>query len=81
MTGDRPNLKKTKNKTKNIGACVSSLINPFSPSRVAKFNLKVGSQRTTKIENLVVIIILVALILLPYYFYVVLVPRLLSFIW
>ena len=35
--------------------------------RVAKFYLKVGSRRTTKIENLVVlVIILVALILLTY---------------
>ena len=37
--------------------------------RVAKFNPKSGSQRTTKIENLVVfVIILVALILLAYLF-------------
>ena len=35
---------------------------------VAKFNLKVGSQRATKIKDLVVlIIILVVLILVPYY--------------
>ena len=41
--------------------------------RVAKFDPKVGSQRTTKIKNLVVlVIILVVLILLPYYMYVVL---------
>ena len=43
-------------------------------NRVAKFDLKVGSQRTTKIKNLVnLVIILVVLILLPYYMYVVLV--------
>ena len=43
-------------------------------SRVAKFDPKVGSRRTTKIKNLVVlVIILVVLILLPYYMYVVLV--------
>ena len=42
--------------------------------RVAKFDLKVGSRRTTNIQNLVVlIIILVVLILLPYYMWVVLV--------
>ena len=42
--------------------------------RVAKFDRKVGSQRTTKIKNLVVlVIILVVLILLPYRMYVVLV--------
>ena len=42
--------------------------------RVAKFDPKVGSRRTTKIENLVVLdIILVVLILLPYYMDVVLV--------
>ena len=36
-------------------------------SRVAKFESKVGSRRTTKIENLVVLdIFLVALILIPY---------------
>ena len=36
--------------------------------RVAKFDKKVGSWRTTKIKNLVVlVIILVVLILLPYY--------------
>ena len=41
-------------------------------NRVAKFDPKVGSRRTTKIENLVVlVIILVVLILLPYYMYVV----------
>ena len=41
--------------------------------RVAKFDLKVGSRRTTKINDLVVLInILVVLILLPY-MYVVLV--------
>ena len=41
---------------------------------VAKFDPKVGSQRTTKIKNLVVlVIILVVLILLLYYMYVVLV--------
>ena len=39
--------------------------------RVAKFDPKVGSRRTTKIKNLVVlVIILVVLILLPYYMYV-----------
>ena len=39
-----------------------------SSSRVAKFDPKVGSRRTTKIKNLVVlVIILVVLILLPYY--------------
>ena len=38
--------------------------------RVAKFDPKVGSQRTTKIKNLVVlVIILVVLIMLPYYMY------------
>ena len=37
-------------------------------SRVAKFDPKVGSRRTTKNKNLVVLfIILVVLILLPYY--------------
>ena len=42
--------------------------------RVAKFDPKVGSRRTTKIKNLVVlIIILVVLILLPYHMHVVLV--------
>ena len=42
--------------------------------RVAKFDPKDGSRRTTKIKNLVVlVIILVVLILLPYYMYVVLV--------
>ena len=44
--------------------------------RVAKFDPKVVSRRTTKIKNLVVlVIILVVLILLPYYYimYVVLV--------
>ena len=47
-------------------------------SRVAKFNPKVGSRRTTKIKNLaVLVIILVVLILLPYYMYVVLVLLLL----
>ena len=41
--------------------------------RVAKFNPKVGSRRTTKIKNLVVrVIILVVLILLPNYMHVVL---------
>ena len=44
------------------------------PHRVAKFDQKVGSRRTTKIKNLVVlVIILVVLILLPHYMYVVLV--------
>ena len=49
---------------------------PFSSrkDRVAKFDRKVGSRRTTKIKNLVVlVIILVVLTLLPYYMYVVLV--------
>ena len=42
--------------------------------RVAKFDQKVGSRRTTKIKNLVVlVIILVVLILLPFYMYMVLV--------
>ena len=46
--------------------------------RVAKFDLKVGSQRTTKIKNLdVLVIILVVLIVLTHYMYVVLVPILL----
>ena len=41
---------------------------------VAKFDLKVGSQWTTKFKNLVVlVIILVVLILLPYYMHVVLI--------
>ena len=52
--------------------------NSLDKSRVAKFDPKVGSRRTTKIKNRVVlIIILVVLILLPYYMYVVLVPILL----
>ena len=43
-------------------------------NRVAKFDLKVGSRRTTKIKNLVVlVIILIVLISLPYHMYVVLV--------
>ena len=43
-------------------------------NRVAKFDPKVGSRRTTKIQNLVVlVIILVVLILLPNYMYVILV--------
>ena len=38
-------------------------------TRVAKFDPKVGSLRTTKMKNLVVlVIILVVLILLPYYY-------------
>ena len=42
--------------------------------KVAKFNLKVGSRRTTKIENLVVLVIILGvLILLPYYMYMVIV--------
>ena len=49
--------------------------------RVAKFDLKVGSRRTTKVKNLVVlVIILVALILLPYHLYGVLVLILLFFL-
>ena len=50
---------------------VNCLINT---ARVAKFNPKIGSRRTTKIKNLdVLVIILVVLILLPYYIYVILV--------
>ena len=46
--------------------------------RVAKFDPKVGSRRTTKIKNLVVLVfILTVLILLPYHMYVVLVLTLL----
>ena len=46
----------------------------YYQDRVAKFDPKVGSRRTTKIKNLVaLIIILVVLILLPYSMYVVLV--------
>ena len=44
--------------------------------RVAKFESKVGSRRTTKIENLVVLdIFLVALILIPYNMRFVLSPQ------
>ena len=51
-----------------MAASVHIHIKPF---RVAKFDKKVGSRRTTKIKNLVVlVIILVVLILLPYYNYV-----------
>ena len=47
----------------------------FRPSefRVAKFDAKVGSRRTTKIKIWSSVIILVVLILLPYSMYVVLV--------
>ena len=49
--------------------------------RVTKFDQKVGSRRTTDIQNLVVlVIILVVRILLPYYMCVVLVLILL-FLW
>ena len=34
---------------------------------VVKFSLKVGSQGTTKIQNLVLVVLLVTLILLPYH--------------
>ena len=45
----------------------------MAQSRVEKFDLKVGRQRTTQIKNLVVLVIILVLILLPYYMYVVLV--------
>ena len=48
--------------------CHQYSISMYKAIRVAKFDPKVGSRRTTKIKNLVVlVIILVVLILLPYY--------------
>ena len=57
-----------------LGVGGGGILSTLVTIRVAKFNLKVGSRRTTNIQNLVVlIIILVVLILLPYYMWVVLV--------
>ena len=57
----------------------STLFHKYIIYRLAKFDPKVGSRRTTKFANLVfLIIILVVLILLPYYMYMILVFILLS---